>query len=222
MLDKNSRGDQVSVNVLHLVGGDFDFILQHPRRPQHANDIGLLSLPEANGQVRRILSQIAGRSVDFKLLPNAIGKNFDLRADGALVIVQPLERQPQRVVLVAAFVAEQYGRPVILRDQKIDRAVVVVIAGDNGARLFELNLVESGFGGDIFESVRAEIAEEADFALAVFCLADGNEIDPAVVVVVDGGDAVGTDPVRFGEWHLVERFALVVVPKGEAGCSIRV
>ena len=200
-----------------LVGGDFDFILQNAGRPQHADDVGFFRLAEADGQVGRVLSEVAGRAVDFKFLPHASGKDFDFRADGALVIVQSLERKAQRVVLVAAFVAEQHGGAVILRDQQIDGAVVVVVSGDDGARLFELNFVESDVGGDVFESVGAEIAEEADFALAIFRLADGDEIDPAVVVVVEGGDAVGADPIGFGELDLIEGFALIVAPKSNAG-----
>ena len=80
---------------------------------------------------------------------------------------------------------------------------------------FELNLVEADVGGDVFESVGAEIAEQADFALAFFRFADGDEVDPAVVVVVEGGDAVGADPVRLGKLHRLEALAVVVAPEGE-------
>ena len=152
-------------------------------------------MAETDGQVGRVLSEVAGRSVHFEFLPQAGGEDFNFRPNGALVIVQALERKAQRVVLVATFVVEQHGGTVVLRDQKINGTVIVVVAGDNGSRLFELNFVESGFGGDIFEAVGAEVAEEADFSLAVFCFADGDEIDPAVIVIVDGGDAVGADPM---------------------------
>ena len=81
---------------------------------------------------------------------------------------------------------------------------------------FEMNLVEADVGGDVFESVRAEVAEEADFALAVFGFADGDQVDPAVVVVVEGGDAKGADPVGLGKLDLVEGFAVVVAPESES------
>src|ERR1017187_7774221 len=213
--EKRRTGTAAAVHfqkILTLVGGDFDFILQYAGRPQHADDVGNFRLPKTDGQVGRVLSEVAGRSIHFKLLPQASGEDFHLRADGALVVVQSLERKPQRVVLVAAFVVEQHGGSVILRDQKIDGAVIVVVTSDDGARLFELNFVESSFGGDIFEAVRAEIAEEADFTFAVFRLANSDKIDPAVVVVVDGGHTVGPDPIRVRQFHSVEVFAVIVAP----------
>ena len=120
------------------------------------------------------------------------------------------------MILIAAFVLQQHRRPVILRDEQVGRAVVVVVAGDDGARIFELNLVEANVGGDVFESVRPKIAEQPHFALAVFRFADGDEVDPAVVVVVEGGDAVGADPVGLGEFHLLEDLAVIVAPESES------
>src|SRR5271156_5172774 len=204
-------------DVLQLVGSDSNFILQNAGRPQHADHVGFLRLPKTDGQVGRVLPEVAGRPIHFKLLPQACGKNFHLRADGALVIVQALEREAQRVVLVAAFVAEQHRRAVILRDQQIDGAVVVVVSNNDRARRCELNFVESDVDGDVFPAVGAEITEEADLPLSVFRLADRDEIDPAVVVVVDGGDAVSADPVGFGKLHLLKTLAMIVAPKRYSG-----
>jgi hypothetical protein len=55
--------------------------------------------------------------------------------------------------LIATFISQQNSRTVILRDEQIGRAVAVVIACDDGARIFELNLVESDVGGDILETI---------------------------------------------------------------------
>ena len=63
---------------------------------------------------------------------------------------------------------------MVLRDQQIDGSVVLVIADNDGARLLKLNLVESDVGGNVFPSVGPEIAEEADFAFAIFGLADSD------------------------------------------------
>src|SRR5579872_793978 len=106
---------------------------------------------------------------------------------------------------------------MILRDQQIGSAVVVVIAGDDGARMFKMNLVEPNVSGHIFESIGAEIAKQLDLTLAVFRFADGDEIYPAVVVVVEGGNAVATsNPVRFRKRHTLEALAVVVAPQSVA------
>ena len=102
---------------------------------------------------------------------------------------------------------------MILRDQEIDSAVVVVVSGNDGARLFELNLVESNVDGDVFPSAGTKIAEEADFALAVFRLADSDEIDPPIVVVVDSGDALGNVKIRLRERHGSKTLSAIVMPK---------
>src|SRR5713226_6784775 len=106
---------------------------------------------------------------------------------------------------------------MVLRDEQVGRAVVVVVAGDDGARIFELNLVEANVGSDVFEAVRAEVAEEAHFALAVLCLADGDHIDPAVVVVVESGDAVGPDPAGLRKCDAIETLAVIVAPESKTG-----
>ncbi len=77
---------------------------------------------------------------------------------------------------------------MILGDEQVSCTVVVVIAGDDGAGIFELNFVESDVSSDVLEAVRAEIAEQADFAFAVFRFSDGNKINPAVVVVIERGE----------------------------------
>ena len=149
-----------------LVGGDFDFVLQHASGPEHAHHVGLLGLAQADGEIRRVLPEISVGAVDFKFLANAVGENFHLGPDGALVAVQPLEREPQPVVLVAAFVLQQDGGAVVLGDEQVGGAVVVVVSGDDGARIFEMNFVEANVGGDVFPAVGAEIAEQFYFAFA--------------------------------------------------------
>ena len=116
-----------------LLAGDFDFVLQNAGGPEHADDVGLLWLGRGRRRVGGVLAEIAGRSVDFEFLAIAAGEDFDLGADGALVVVESFEREPQPVILVAAFVAQQNGGTVILSDEQIGGAVVVVVAGDDGA-----------------------------------------------------------------------------------------
>ena len=105
------------------------------------------------------------------------------------------------MILIAALVAQKHGRTVILRDQQIGGAVAVVVSGNNRARIFELNLVEANLGSDVFESIGTKIAEQPHFAFAIFRLANRDQINPAIVVVVQGRDAVG-DAMKsvFGSW----------------------
>ena len=194
--------------------------MQHASRPQHADDVSFFRIAKADLEVGRVLPEISIRTGDLKLLPVPAGKHFHLRSDGALVVCQSLEREAQPVILIAAFIAQQHGWTVILRDQQIGRAIAIVVAGNDGARLFELNLVEANVGGYILETIRAEIAEQPHFALAIFRFADGDQIDPAVVVVIDGGDAEGTDPVCRRQVDAIESLAVVVAPQSNAGLAI--
>src|SRR5579863_3686144 len=98
------------------------------------------------------------------------------------------------------------------------RAIAVIVTCDNRARILELNLVEPNISSHVLEAIRPEIPEQPHFTLTLFGFTDGDQIDPAVVVVVDGGDAIGTNPVRLRKFHLVERFTVVVAPERKAGC----
>ena len=163
--------------------------------------------------------KIAVRSVDLEFLPIASGEDFDFGPDRAFVVGQPFQIQAQPVVLVAAFVSQQDSRTVILRDEQICSAVAIVVASDDGARIFELNLVEADVGGDILETIWPKVAEQTHFAFAILCFADGGDVDPAIVVVVDGSHAEGTHPVCLGQFHAVEALAVIVVP--ECQCQDR-
>jgi hypothetical protein len=46
--------------VLGLISRDFDLVLDDPAGPQHADDIGLFGLTEADVNIQRILAEIAG------------------------------------------------------------------------------------------------------------------------------------------------------------------
>jgi hypothetical protein len=83
-----------------LVRGEFDFVLQHSRGPQQPHDVGLRFAAQADEQVVRRLH--------FEFLVHRAGKNFDLGADGAPVVRQPLQRKLQPVVPVSAVVPQQH------------------------------------------------------------------------------------------------------------------
>ncbi len=106
---------------------------------------------------------------------------------------------------------------MILRDQQIGSAVVVVIAGNDRSRMFEMNLVEADVGSDIFESIGTKIAKQFDLALTIFVFADRHQIDPAIFVVIQGGNAVGTDPIPLGKFDAIKAFAMIVAPETNSG-----
>ena len=75
-----------------------------------------------------------------------------------------------------------------------------------------MNLVEANIGSDVLKTIGTEIAEQAHFPFAIFGFAHSDEIDPAVVVVVEGGDAVSADPICLRQFDKVEALAMVVAP----------
>src|ERR1022692_1410568 len=199
--------------ILLFIASDVDFILQHAGRPSHTHDVGLFRVAKADHDVGGILPQVSGRTGNLNLLPVPPREDFNFRTDGALVVGQPLEREAQPVILIAAFIAQQqHGGPVILRDQQIGGAVAIVIAGNDGARIFELNLVETNVGGNVFETIGPEIAEQADLALTFFGLADNGDIHPAVVVVVEGGDTESNLKTSLRERYCTKTLSVIVMP----------
>ena len=90
----------------------------------------------------------------------------------------------------SADIAQQHSRPMILRDQQIDRAVIVIIPGDNRARILKLNFVESNVGRNILPPVWPQIAKQPNLAAPILSLANRSEINPAVVVIIKGDDSI--------------------------------
>src|SRR5205085_11918058 len=108
---------------------------------------------------------------------------------------------------------------VILSDEQVGGAVVIVVSGDDGTRVFELNLVEAYVGSDVFESVRTKIAKELYFALSLFRFAHSDEINPSVIVEVEGGDAVGALPISLRQRNSLETLGMIVSRNGKAAWS---
>ena len=86
---------------------------------------------------------------------------------------------------------EEDGRKIILGDEQIQGAIAVAIESDHRARIVEHDFVEAGFGSDVAKAGRAFVAKQHDAAFAGESFADGDEIDPAVIVVIESGDAPG-------------------------------
>src|SRR4029077_12965041 len=184
-----------------------------------AHDVGFLGITQANDDIQGVLAEITAGAVDLKLLAIATRKNLELGADSGFVISESLEREPQPVILIGAFIAQKNRRPAILHNQQICSTVAVVVTGNDGARIFQLNLVEANVGSDVFETVGAEIAEQAHFSLAFFRFADSDQVDPAIVVVVEGSHAVSFRPVCLRQLHRFEALAVVIAPEANSRLS---
>jgi len=74
-----------------------------------------------------------------------------------------------------------------LCNDNVGAAISGDIADRDGAGLLKLEAVEMNLAGDIGKTGRAEIAQQTDFAAGPG-LTNGDEVEPAVIVVVDGGD----------------------------------
>src|SRR6266849_4462956 len=71
---------------------------------------------------------------------------------------------------------------------------------------------------DVREAGRAEIAQQTQFAAGVG-FPDSNEIEPAVVVVVDRGEPPSALPAEIGKGDTFEALAFDVAPQADAGRS---
>ena len=102
---------------------------------------------------------------------------------------------------------------MILGDEQIGRAVTVVITRDDGARIFQNDLVEAQIGSDVLKTIGTKIAKQTYLAFAIGSLTDSDQIDPAVVVVVDGSDAPAPDPIDFRQRDRFKLFSGLVSPE---------
>src|SRR6266446_1156148 len=69
---------------------------------------------------------------------------------------------------------------------------------------------------DVGKAGSAEIAQQADFATGAR-FADSYKIEPAIIVVVDGGEPPAALPAQIGQRNTLEPLAFDVAPQGDAG-----
>ncbi len=82
-----------------------------------------------------------------------------------------------------------------------------------------MNLIQTNIGRDIFETVRTEITKEPDFTLAIGSFTYGDQVNPAVVVVIEGRYAPAANPVRSGKSNGIEALSLMVTPERHSWCG---
>src|SRR5262249_10571050 len=132
--------------------------------------------------------------------------------------------EADEVILIGAVVGEENRRRVELRDDQVGGAVAVDVRGDEAARGVELKGVEAESRADVVEGAVAAIAQHTELR-ARGSVDEDNEIDPAVVIDVDGGDAPAARSIREGKIDALEAAAGVVgcgdvAPEGDAGSAV--
>ena len=164
----------------------FRFILRNTGWPQDPHQVGVLSASQAGKKLLRALAEIAGSSGDLELLPHAIGKNFHLGADGRFVVGNPFHRDEQRVIPIAALIVQQHRVSARLGDDQIRGAIAIHVSGNQGARFYQLDLVQLHPRRHVLKACRAHIAQRAQLR-PMLRLDRRNQVEPAIVVDVDGG-----------------------------------
>ena len=135
--DEHHRtGTASPIDFLHemtLSRRELDFVLRNSRRPQQPHDVGFSRFTDSGENLRCALSEVSGRRRHFPFLAKRAGKHFDLRADAAAIVVEPLKSQPQGTPPVAAVIAKQHGRTAVLCHEEIAVAIAVRIRSNQGA-----------------------------------------------------------------------------------------
>ena len=117
------------------------------------------------------------------------------------------------MILIAAFVAQQHSRSMILRDKQISCPVVIVVSRQQTARRFQMNFVETHSGSYVLESLGTLVAKQSHFTAPVRRFAYSSQIHPAVVVVIQRGHAPGTNPIQFRKRNRLKRLPILVTPQ---------
>ena len=131
------------------------------------------------------------------------------------------------MVLYDIYLADELDR-LLLRRQKqpVDVALpgeilslihIFVIERDHSARIVQHDFVEAGLMRNIAKTRWSLIAEKRDSAFARKRLAHGDQVHPAVVIVIERGDPPGAHPGRHHERDAFKRFSPHVSPHGHGG-----
>src|SRR5438876_6015396 len=202
--------------LLPTASRPFDLILYYSGGPEHPHYISLGSILQAGEHLRRALRKISGAGNSFPFLLDSSGIDFNLCADGALVVVQSMEGQANPGVAVSAVISKQDRIAAILGDEQISVAVLVEIAGEQCPRMLQLDLVQAGRVGHIFKALRPAIAKQPNLA-ALFSFTDRGDVNPSVIVIIQSGQTKAPNPVELWQDYPLELASAKVAPQAEAG-----
>src|SRR5438270_975448 len=109
-----------------------------------------------------------------------------------------------------------------LSHEQIWAAVAINISRDQGPRRIQLDGIKADFSSYIFEPVPAQVTEQPDFSVSSFCFADGCQINPAIIVIIQRSQSPGSSPIFDWELHLLHALAIQVAPQRNARNPIMV
>src|SRR4029077_10814428 len=105
--------------------------------------------------VLRIIARSAHHLINLAVFP---GRHLDTSADGRSVRARPHALDHDPIVLVAAIVAQQRGRPIQVVDDYVDITIVVEIPkGAAASQILDSN-GWSGLPGNVFEMTVSKTA----------------------------------------------------------------
>ncbi len=119
------------------------------------------------------------------------------------------------MISVAAVIVQQQWISVELGDDQIGSAVAVHIGGDQGARVHQLHLVEFHPCRHVLKTRRAQVPQRAQLR-PVLRFDHGNQVEPAIVVDVDGGQSPPGDRILYRQGDALEALALYIAPQRDA------
>src|SRR6516225_35251 len=169
-------------DALRFLGNKVDFVLRHAGRPEQAHGVDNFLRAQPNEQGSRVLAEVPGSTGDFPFLVERARIDLDLCADGALVVVR-------------ANIFENDGCAFFLGNHDVGTSPAVQISNRERARLAQLQAIELRVFRDVGPSRVTLVAEEADFA-AVRAFADGDKVEPAVIVKIDPAYAPALLPLQ--------------------------
>src|SRR5579864_6994722 len=135
-----------------------------------------------------------------------IDKHLPVDSDARLAVGASLKHQLHPAVLCPANILQKFWRQIILSDQQIHGAIACEVERDYAPRVAEHDFVESSFRGDVSKAVGTFIAQERYPAFAGKIFPYGNQIDPAVVVIVQRSHSPASHPSRVRKRNRLKGF----------------
>src|ERR1700688_1007897 len=201
---------------MKFFGGQIYFILRDAGRPEQAHDFDIFFGAKSAEERCGVLAQVTGGAGDFPFLIERACVDFHFCADGGFVIAERFQIDMHPVVFGGAFTVKDDGRTAQLCYDEVSSALAARVRKGQSTRLSKFDGVEMRVFGDVGPTLISQIAEKAKFA-AVAGFACGDDVEPAVIIVIDGRDSPSALPSEIGERDTLEFFSVYIAPQADSG-----